>query len=80
MTRARRYLLVFLAVIALLPARASAQELTGSLVGTVRDQQGGLLQGAVVRVTSPALIGGVQEITTNEKGYWRFPSLAAPTC
>jgi hypothetical protein len=79
MTRARRYLLVFLAVIALLPARASAQELTGSLVGTVRDQQGGLLQGAVVRVTSPALIGGVQEITTNEKGYWRFPSLAPGT-
>ena len=41
---------------ALLPMEAGAQGLTGSLVGTVRDQQGGVLPGAVIRVTSPALM------------------------
>ena len=37
---------------------AAAQEVTGTLIGTVKDAQGGVLRGAVVRVSSPALIGG----------------------
>ena len=41
----------------------------------VRDAEGGVLAGAAVRVTSPALIGGVQTLTTNEKGQLRFPVL-----
>jgi hypothetical protein len=36
----------------------TAQPLTGSLIGTVKDAQGGVLPGAVVRLSSPALIGG----------------------
>ena len=79
MNRAPWSLLVLLSVLALLPVRAAAQELTGSLAGTVKDPQGGLLSGAVVRVTSPALIEGGQQTTTNQKGYWRFPSLAPGT-
>ena len=53
----------------------TAQPLTGSLIGTVKDAQGGVLPGAVVRLSSPALIGGTQTLTTNEKGQLRFPAL-----
>ena len=54
----RRNYLLLLAIFVLLPATAIwAQGLTGALIGSVRDEQGGALQGAVVRVTSPALIG-----------------------
>ena len=54
---------------------ASAQGLTGALVGTVRDAQGGALRGAVVRLSSPAVIGGAQTITTNQKGQMWFRAL-----
>jgi Carboxypeptidase regulatory-like domain len=52
-----------------------AQGLTGALIGTVKDAQGGVLTGAVVSVSSPALIGGPVTLTTNEKGQLRFPAL-----
>src|SRR6266545_1741833 len=52
-----------------------AQGLSGALIGTVKDAQGAVLQRAVVRVSSPALIGGVETVTTNEKGQLRFPAL-----
>src|SRR5512143_434973 len=55
---------------------ADAQGLTGALIGTVTDAQNAILPGAVVRVTSPALIGGAATLTTNEKGQLRFQSLA----
>src|SRR5215510_11561420 len=59
----------------LLPRTADAQGLTGALVGTVKDEQGAVLPGALVRVTSAALIGGPATTTTNEKGQLRFPVL-----
>jgi hypothetical protein len=49
--------------------------LTGALIGTVKDDQGGILPGALVRVSSPALIGGPETRTTNDKGQLRFPAL-----
>ena len=52
-----------------------AQPLTGSLIGTVTDVQGGVLPGALVRVASPALIGGPETLTTDAKGQLRFPAL-----
>jgi hypothetical protein len=52
-----------------------AQGLTGALIGTVKDSQGGVLTGAVVRLSSPALIGGPQALTTDQKGQMRFPAL-----
>jgi hypothetical protein len=58
---------------------AGAQGLTGALIGTVKDAQGGVLSGAVVRVNSPALIGGPATLTTNEKGQLRFPALPPDT-
>jgi hypothetical protein len=54
---------------------AAAQGLTGALIGTVKDAQGGVLSGAVVRVGSPALIGSPDAMTTNDKGQLRFPAL-----
>ena len=68
-------LLLVAAGCVLLPRMAAAQGLTGALIGTVKDAQGGVLPGAVVRVSSPALIGGPATLTTNEKGQLRFPAL-----
>ena len=59
----------------LIPDVALAQGLTAALIGTVSDQQGAAIAGAVVRITSPALIGGALATTTNERGQLRFPSL-----
>ena len=57
------------------PPRLTAQGLTGTLIGTVTDEQGGVIAGALVHVTSPALIGGPEKRTTDEKGRMRFPAL-----
>ena len=59
----------------LVPWSGAAQELTGALIGTVKDDQGGVIPGAYVRISSPALLGSVAELRTNEKGQLRFPSL-----
>jgi hypothetical protein len=71
-----RVLFLLAAACALQPPHVAAQALTGMLVGTVKDAQGGVLPGVVVRVSSPALIGGGSTtVTTNEKGQLRFPTL-----
>jgi hypothetical protein len=59
----------------LFPRIGTAQGLTGSLIGMVRDAQGGALPGALVRITSPALIGGPSRLITNDKGQLRFYAL-----
>jgi len=59
----------------LLPRSTGAQGLTGALIGTVQDAQGGILPGAIVRVSSTALIGGPATVVTNEKGQLRFTAL-----
>jgi len=53
----------------------AAQDLTGALIGTVKDPQGAVLAGATVRVASAALIGGSATQTTDGKGQLRFPAL-----
>jgi hypothetical protein len=57
-------------------ASAQAQGLTGSLAGTVKDETGGVLPGALVTLRSLALIGGTATVTANDQGQFRFPSLA----
>ena len=75
-TRICRVLLPFVAAACvLLPRPAVAQGLTGALIGTVEDDQGGVLPGAAVRVASPALIGGPATLITSEKGKLRFLAL-----
>jgi hypothetical protein len=54
---------------------AAAQGVTGALIGTVRDAQGGVVPGAIVSITSPAMIGGPRTLTTDESGQLRFPTL-----
>ena len=72
----RRFMTIFLAAGCAMQVHvAAAQDVTGSLIGTVEDAQGGVLRGAVARVSSPALIGGAQTATTNDKGQLRFPAL-----
>jgi len=39
---------------------SAAQEVSGALIGTVEDAQGGVIRRAPVRVSSHALIGGPQ--------------------
>ena len=73
--RRPRTVVFALVAIVLCHGVAAAQGLTGALIGTVKDDQGGLLAGAVVRLGSPALIGAVTTLTTNERGQLRFPSL-----
>ena len=70
----KRSLLVGILWVAM-PWLASGQGLTGALIGTAKDTQGGVLPGALVRVSSPALIGGPSTLTTNEKGQLRFQML-----
>ena len=52
-----------------------AQSLTGALFGTIRDPQNAAVPNAVVRLTSPALIGGWLQISSTQQGRFRFPSL-----
>jgi hypothetical protein len=69
---------LFLLVLAgwvLLPRVTTAQGLTGTLIGTVKDEQGLVLAGARASVSWPALIGGPATQTTNERGRLRFPVL-----
>jgi len=62
-------------VASLIPRLALAQGLTGALIGTVTDAAGGVISGAMVRITSPALIGGELTTKTDERGQLRFPSV-----
>jgi carboxypeptidase family protein len=70
-----RVLVALLGLLAFLPIDTRAQGLTGTLVGTVRDMDGGVLPGAVVRVTSPALMGGERQTVSSDRGQWRLPVL-----
>jgi TonB-dependent receptor-like protein/carboxypeptidase family protein len=71
----RRVLLFAAAAFVLLPGVIAAQGLTGAIVGTVRDAQGGVIAGATARVRSSALIGGPVTQRTSEKGQLRFLAL-----
>ena len=52
----------------LIPGITAAQGLTGALIGTVTDAQGGVISGAVVRISSPALMSGALTTKTDERG------------
>ena len=74
--RSQQWRLLICVIVCILPPRlAASQDLTGTLVGTVKDEQGAVLAGSLVRVTSPALIGGPATMITNERGQFRFPLL-----
>src|SRR3989442_11513825 len=69
----RSFIVVLVAACVLLPRVAAAQGLTGTLIGTVRDEQRAVVPGGQVRITSEALIGGPRTMPTSEAGEFRFP-------
>jgi hypothetical protein len=71
----RRLSLIVLVLLAWLSPQGYAQGLTGALLGTVKDINGGVIQGAAVRVTSAALMAGGLETVSNARGQWRLPVL-----
>jgi hypothetical protein len=63
--------------LALFTSAALAQEITGNLVGTVRDANGASISGATVTVTDPSKDNiVVRTVTTNEGGEYSVPNLA----
>src|SRR5215208_7281746 len=67
-------LVLFVAVLAICAPLASAQEVTGSIRGTVKDSTGAVVQGATVTATSPSLVRPI-EVTTDESGVYFFGRL-----
>jgi hypothetical protein len=52
-----------------------AQVITGNLRGTVRDESGAVVPGALATIRSEALLGGPATFVTTERGQYRFPGL-----
>jgi flagellar hook assembly protein FlgD len=67
-------LFVGIALLLLSTFRLPAQETTGGLVGTVKDQSGAVIPGAQVVVKAPSLVGEKQ-IETDGSGNFRFANL-----
>ena len=60
----------------LLPALATAQNVTGSAItGVVRDTSGALLPGVTVEASSPALIEKLRSVVTDGQGVYRIIDL-----
>ena len=58
--------------------RINAQVLYGSLLGSIQDASGSVIQGATVRITNKST-GVVRETTSNEAGLYTFPNVLAGT-
>lgn len=71
-------MLLCAALLALAAPLAWAQESTGSIVGTVKDQTGAAIPGARVKATSPSLVRTLETVSDQE-GAYRFPKLPAGT-
>src|SRR5689334_9342402 len=76
MTKAIRGGAVVLAVLVGSGRAIAQQGQDAAIVGRVVDASGGALVNASVSVASPALIGGVRSVTTNDTGGYRIVSLA----
>src|SRR5262245_9002932 len=74
------WFMAFLATASILfPRVTAAQGLTGTLIGTVRDEENGAVPGVEVRLTSPALIGGPKTMRAGDGGQFRFQNLTSGT-
>jgi outer membrane receptor protein involved in Fe transport len=70
---------LFLVFLLLVVSYSSAQRLTGTIRGTVRDDAGETLPGATVEIQSPDLIGGVKADITSASGVFLFSALPPGT-
>jgi Carboxypeptidase regulatory-like domain/TonB dependent receptor-like, beta-barrel len=75
MPKAPHLVFAFTLTCILVPQVASAQGLMATLVGTVKDEQGGVMPDALVTISSRALIGGPVSMMTNDRGQLRFQAL-----
>jgi hypothetical protein len=66
-------------VLATLSASAAAQGVTGTVSGTVKDQQGGVVPGVPVTLTSEARGTRLAPVVTNSSGDFVVPNLSADT-
>ena len=73
--RSVRVLVWLLAAAAIAAAPASAQVQTGSILVKSVDDQGAVVPGVTVTITSPVLVSGSMTGVTDELGTYRFPSL-----
>jgi len=67
------------ALLALLPPVADAQESLGTLTGLVKDASGAILPGVTVEAASPELIEKVRTVVTDGTGQYRIISLRPGT-
>ena len=66
-------------LLTLATAPAFSQEMVGSIVGKVADEQGLVMPGVVIAVSSPNLIAGSQTATTGDDGTYRVRNLPPGT-
>jgi len=71
-----KFIVVVFVACLVFPRLVAGQGLTGTLIGSVKDEQGAAIPGGQMRVSSPALIGGPRDVTTDDAGRFRFPNLA----
>jgi len=69
--------ILLLALMASLALSINAQEITGSLLGTVRDSNGAPVAGAAVTITDAEKKAVVRTVTTNADGQFSAPLLQA---
>ena len=62
-----------------LAAPANAQVQTGSILVKTEDQQGAVMPGTTVTISSPVLVAGSMTGVTDAAGVCRFPSLVPGT-
>src|SRR3989441_4746362 len=78
--RMKRSLGVFAVLIALGLARpVAAQVQTGSILVRAADQQGAMMPGVTITISSPVLVAGTMTAVTDASGIYRFPSLVPGT-
>jgi len=70
-----KQIIFFLLVFSLVIGLSYGQRLTGTIRGTVKDDQGEPLPGVSVEIQSPDLIGGAKSALTSESGVFLFAAL-----
>ena len=71
-------IVLFLSTLAISIQSAAAQAVSGTLLGTVTDNTGGVVPGATVTITHTET-GRIRTVTSDENGEWAAPSLATGT-
>ena len=72
-----RFVVVLIAVSIAVPAHAQVQ--TGSILVKAVDQQGAVMPGVTITISSPVLVSGSMSGVTDAAGTFRFPSLVPGT-